>query len=423
MKVSIKAIKAKIKPKKLNNFFNSIFNKKSISMAIATAFFAGNAVAVTVEEKIELLQQEIESLKDQVQSAKPNNASSGIQSLTENTTIGGYGNLNYNNFSGGATAKDQIDLQRLVLFFGHKFNDMVSLKTELEVEHAVTSSGDRGEVAVEEAYLDFHFTDKVNAKVGLFLIPAGLLNETHEPPTFFGVERNQIESRIIPTTWREAGVAMYGEVLPALKYQVGVTTGFNARKFDNPLFGIQSAHQEGQLADAEDLSLHAALNYTGINGLLVGGSVFTGDTGQSEPNIGNARLTLWDVHTRYQTGNWDLRALYARGHLGDAADITAVTGKNAPSAFYGWFVEAANHVWKSGEKDFAPFIRYEKYDSQASLPFNSVRVDSSKNNVWTVGANLWATPQVVLKADYQVYDEKDEDRGDKRFNLGMGYMF
>ena len=413
-------MKVSIKHTSLNNFFN----KKSISMALATAFFAGNAAAVTVEEKIELLQQEIESLKDQVQSAKPNNASSGIQSLTENTTIGGYGNLNYGNFSGGATAKDQIDLQRFVLFFGHKFNDMVSFKSEFEIEHAVSSADDHGEAEVEQAYLDFHFTDKVNAKVGLFLIPAGLLNETHEPPTFFGVERNQIESRIIPTTWREAGVAMYGEVLPALKYQVGVTTGFSARKFDDPLVGIKSAHQEGQLADSEDLSLHAALNYTGINGLLVGGSVFTGDTGQSEAGIGNARLTLWDIHTRYQTGNWDLRALYARGHLGDAADINTVTARtDVPSTFYGWFVEAANHVWKSGEMDFAPFIRYEKYDSQASLPFNSVRVDSSKNNVWTVGANFWATPQVVLKADYQVYDEKDEDRGDKRFNLGMGYMF
>ena len=399
-------------------------NIKRLGLAVAFALFAGNAAAATIEEKIELLQQQIESLKDQVQSAKPNNAASVIQSLTENTTIGGYGNLNYGNFSGSATAKDQIDLQRFVLFFGHKFSDMVSFKSEFEIGHAVSSSSDAGEVEVEQAYLDFHFNDKVNAKVGLFLIPAGLLNETHEPPTFFGVERNQIESRIIPTTWREAGVAMYGEVLPALKYQVGVSTGFSARKFDDPLIGIKSAHQEGQLADAEDLSLHAALNYTGINGLLVGGSVFTGNTGQSEPGIGNARLTLWDVHTRYQTGNWDLRALYARGNLGDAADINTVTARtDVPSAFYGWFVEAAYHVWKSGEMDFAPFIRYEQYDSQASLPFNSVRVDSSKNNVWTVGANFWASPQVVLKADFQVYDEKDEDRGDKRFNLGMGYMF
>lgn len=403
---------------------NKLLNKKRLSLCVMLAIFAGNAAAASVEEKIELLQQEIESLKDQVASAKPSNASGGIQGLVDNTTIGGYGNLNYGNFSGGATAKDQIDLQRFVLFFGHKFNDMVSFKSEFEIEHAVSSADDSGEAEVEQAYLDFHFTDKVNAKVGLFLIPAGLLNETHEPPTFFGVERNQIESRIIPTTWREAGIALYGEALPALKYQVGLTTGFSARKFDDPLFGIKSAHQEGQLADAEDLSLHAALNYTGINGLLVGGSVFTGNTGQNESGIGNARLTLWDAHTRYQTGNWDLRALYARGRLNNAADINTVTGRaDAPSAFYGWFVEAANHVWKSGEMDFAPFIRYESYDTQASLPFNSVRVDSSKNKVWTVGANFWPTPQVVLKADFQRYDEKDEDRGDKRFNLGMGYMF
>ena len=399
-------------------------NKKQLSAALVLALFASNAAAVTVEEKIELLQQEIESLKDQVQSAKPNNAATGIAGLADRTAIGGYGELNYNSFSGGATAKDKIDAKRFVLFFGHKFNDMVSLKSELELEHAIASSGDEGEIELEQMYLDFHFTDKINSKVGLFLIPSGFLNETHEPPTFFGVERNQVETRIIPSTWREAGVALYGEVLPALKYQVGVTTGFSAKKFDDPLFGIKSAHQEGQLADAEDLSLHAALNYTGINGLLVGGSVFTGDTGQNEPGIGNARLTIWDAHARYQTGNFDLRALYARGHLNNAAEINDVTVRtDTPSAFYGWFAEAAYHAWKSGEMDFAPFIRYEKYDTQASLPFNSVRVDSSKNKVWTVGANFWATPQVVLKADYQVYDEKDEDRGDKRFNLGMGYMF
>ncbi len=398
-------------------------NHKRLSVAIALALFAGNAAATSVEDKIELLQQEIEALKDQVAATKTNKSSTGIQSFVDNTTIGGYGNLNYNNFSGGATAKDQIDLQRFVLFFGHKFNDMVSFKSEFEIEHAVSSADDSGEAEVEQAYLDFHFNDKVNAKVGLFLIPAGLLNETHEPPTFFGVERNQIESRIIPTTWREAGVALYGETLPGLKYQVGITTGFSARKFDDPLVGIKSAHQEGQLADAEDLAFSAALNYTGINGLLVGGSVFTGDTGQNEPGIGDARLTLWDLHTRYQTGNWDLRALYARGHLNDAADITAATGVSAPSAFYGWFTEAAYHVWKSGDMDFAPFVRYESYDTQASLPFNSVRVDGSENKVWTVGANFWPTPQVVLKADFQSYDKKDEDRGNKRLNLGMGYMF
>lgn len=396
--------------------------KTRLSLALTLALFAGNVAAATIEEKIELLQQEIESLKDQVHSARPN-AVGGI-GLAQRTTIGGYGEVNYNNYNGAATVKDKIDARRFVLYVGHKFNDMVSFKSEIELEHAIASATDEGEIEMEQMYLDFHFTDKINSKVGLFLIPSGFINETHEPPTFFGVERNQVETRIIPTTWREAGVAMYGEVLPALKYQVGISTGFSARKYDDPLVGIRSAHQEGQLADAEEFSLHAALNYTGINGLLVGGSVFTGDTGQNEPGIGNARLTLLDVHTRFQTGNWDLRGLYARGHLNNAADINLATGRaDAPSAFYGWFVEAANHVWKSGEMDFAPFIRYEKYDTQASLPFNSVRVNSSKNQVWTVGTNFWTTPQVVLKADYQLYEENDDDRGDKRFNLGMGYMF
>ena len=159
----------------------------------------------------------------------------------------------------------------------------------------------------------------------------------------------------------------------------------------------------------------------------MGGSVFTGNTGQHEPSIGNARLTLWDVHSRYQVGNLDLRALYARGHLSDAADITAATGVSAPSAFYGWFTEAAYHVWKSGEMDFAPFMRYERYDTQARLPSNSVRLAGTNNRVWTLGANFWPTAQVVLKADFQKYDKEDQDadenRGDKRLNLGMGYMF
>lgn len=407
---------------------------KALLLATSLALFALNATAATIDEKIDLLQREIEDLKNQMadNASSTTNQSKGIEGIAERTTIGGYGNVNYNRYSGASNggvpeAKDKIDLQRFVLFFGHKFNDRVSFKSEFEIEHAISSANDVGEVEVEQAYLDFRFSDAINAKAGLFLIPAGFINETHEPPTFYGVERNQVESRIIPTTWREAGIAVYGEALPALKYQIGITTGFSARKFDNAYTGIKSSHQEGQLADAENLAFSTALNYSGMKGLLVGASVFTGNTGQHEPGIGNARLTLWDIHSRYQNGNLDLRALYARGHLSDAADITAVTGKNAPSQFYGWFTEAAYHVWKSGEMDLAPFVRFERYDTQASLPFNSVRLASTNNRVWTVGTNFWPTAQVVLKADFQQYAKEDQDalenRGDKRFNLGMGYMF
>ncbi len=405
------------------------FTKKSISLAIAFSLFAGNAAAATIEEKIELLQQEIESLKDQVESKQAGNKAGNTQSLMQNTTVGGYGEVNYNHFSGGENVKDKADARRFVLFFGHKFNDMVSVKSELELEHAIASSGDDGEIELEQMYLDFHFNDTFNAKTGLFLIPAGFLNETHEPPTFYGVERNEVETRIIPSTWREAGVAMYGEAAPGLKYQVGITTGFKASGFDDPYTAIRSAHQEGAQAQAEDLAFSAALNYTGVNGLLLGSSIFTGNTGQDESGIGDARLTLWDLHARYQVNDFDLRALYARGRLNDADDVSALTGFTAPKAFYGWFAEAAYHVWKSGDMDLAPFVRYERYDTQASLPAGAVRLAGTENKVWTIGANFYPHPQVVLKADFQHFDQDDEDvltgenRGDKRFNLGMGYMF
>lgn len=406
--------------------------KSLIGLAVLAALTSGNAVAApSIEDKIEILQQEIEALKDQIAKADTGNKSKGIQSFTENTTIGGYGELHYNNFMGdipaGSTSrnKDEVDFHRFVLFFGHRFNDWISFKSELELEHSNTENG--GAVELEQAYLDFNFNQKVNAKAGIFLMPVGFLNETHEPPTFYGVERNNIETRIIPSTWWEAGVSLYGEVAPGWKYQTGLTSNLSAEHFDKfSTKGVREARRNVSEAPAENVAFHARLDYSGLPGLTVGGSLVTGNTGQdnSALNGADARLTLWDLHARYNVDRLDLRALYAQGHLGDAAKINSAFGYDeVASRFYGWYAEAAYHVWKSGDNDLAPFVRYEKWDTQASLPGNAVRNAQSNNNVWTVGANYWPHQQVVLKADFQKFDKPDGDNGDKRLNLGLGYMF
>jgi phosphate-selective porin len=126
---------------------------------------------------------------------------------------------------------------------------------------------------------------------------------------------------------------------------------------------------------------------------------------------------------RYNKDKFDLRALYAQGRLSDAADLNAAFKLQTAERFYGYFVEAAYHVWQKGDQDFAPFIRYEKWDTQASMPTGTARGVGSNNDVVTVGANYWPHPQVVFKADYQKLDEDDGSKGDKRFNLGLGYMF
>ena len=401
--------------------------KKTLLVATTMALLAMNATAATVEEKIDLLQQQIEDLKNQMADNAPSaaNKSKGINSLGGDTTVGGYGELHYNNYQGGAKEKDEIDFHRFVLYVGHRFNDWISFKSELELEHSNTENG--GAVELEQAYLDFNFSDRFNVKAGVFLTPMGFINETHEPPTFYGVERNFVETRIIPSTWWEGGAAVYGEIVPGWKYQAGLTSSLDGSKFDEfSTKGVREGRRNVSEAPAENIAFTGRIDYTGHPGVTVGASLFTGNTAQNNdalPSGVDARLTLWDVHARYTKDRLDLRALYAQGHLSDTEELNSTFGLEAAERFYGYYAEAAYQVWKNGDQNFAPFIRYEKWDTQASMTNGTPRGAGSKNNVVTLGANYYPHPQVVIKADYQKFDKDDGDKGDKRLNLGVGYLF
>ena len=422
-------------------------NKTRIALAL-TAAFAAPALAQqpTVEQKLQILQQEIDELKAQARSA-PAGQPAGAPPSTDyssaldrstglrpgGTSLVGYGEFNYNRFR-QEEHETKADLRRFVFGLNHRFDDRLTFHSELEVEHAVVSKDDDGELELEQAWLNYRLSDGdgVNVKAGLFLVPLGILNETHEPPTYYGVERNEVETRIIPTTWRELGVGVHGTALPGLRYDVGVTTGFDAGKIDDPTTGVRSGHQEGQRANAKDLSIYAALNYR-TPGLLVGGGVFTGNTGQngqSNPALKgvDARLTLWDVHAQYRVAGFDLQALYAAGKLGDAerintANVAAGQTFAVPKSMSGAYVQAAYHVWKQGNFDVAPFVRLERFDiRQEEDPANGLLQDEKIRNerVRTIGVNFRVHPQVVIKADLQRYRN---DRSLDRFNLGLGYMF
>jgi hypothetical protein len=249
--------------------------------------------------------------------------------------------------------------------------------------------------------------------------------------------RNQVETRVIPTTWRELGVGVHGLFGEGFRYDAGVTTSFDSGKLDDPLTGIRSAHQEGQLANARNLAVYGALNYR-LPGLLVGGGIFSGDTGQngaSNPALQGvaARFTMWDVHAQYRVAGLDLQALYASGTLGDADEVTAatvaanvldpsVTPFAAPKSMKGWYAQAAYHVYKRGNFDVAPFVRYERIDiRQAEDPANGLFQDPRNNErIKTIGVNFWVHPQVVLKADIQRYAT---DKTQDAYRLGLGFMF
>jgi hypothetical protein len=320
-----------------------------------------------------------------------------------------------------------------VIGLGHRFSDRTRFVSEFEFEHAVTSADDRGETEVEQFWIDHQVSDFVNLKAGLFLIPSGLLNETHEPTRYYGVERNFVETAIIPSTWREGGVGLYGTSSFGLAWDVGVTTGFDLAKWDasstegreSPLGSI---HQELQLAKAKDLATYAALNYRGLAGLTLGGSIFTGRAGQGQPDFPaqNARVTLWDAHARWQAGNLDLSALYAKGTISDteALNLTfAGQPTPVPKEFFGWYTQAAYRVWQSGDYALTPFVRYERFNTAAKYaptPEGLGVNPAETERVLTYGLSFNLHPDVVLKTDYQKF--KVDDSRD-RLNVGLGLMF
>lgn len=400
--------------------------KKSILSATLACGLVSLAHGQTTEQKIDALQKEIERLKTDVSHMRTQPAATSSA-----TSIFGYGEFNYNRFR-DSQRTTKADLRRFVFGFGHRFNDRLSFNSEVELEHAIASKEDAGEIEMEQAYLNYQFSDAVNVKGGLFLIPLGILNLTHEPPTYYGVERNEVETRIIPTTWRELGFGVHGALGgQGLRYDVGLTTGFNSGKLDNPNTGIRSGHQEGAQADARDLSVYGALNWQ-RPGLLVGSGVFTGNTGQNGQTAAalrgvNARLTLWDIHAKYTIAGFDLQALYARGTLGDANRVNAVTSAAgtpfaAPRSMKGWYGQAAYHVYRRGDFDVAPFVRFERIDiqQQENAALGVFQDPKNLERIRTMGVNFAVHPQVVLKADVQRYST---DRAKNRLNLGLGYMF
>jgi Phosphate-selective porin O and P len=425
--------------------------KRSLVVALAMVFSTHSAMAAdaSIEQKLEILQKELDELRSEMAKMKSQQAApasgtptaqgSAPPSATPGTmmglasgsnTFGGYGELHYNNYRDG-DKKDEIDFHRFVLFYGHKFNDRLRFYSELEVEHALVEGGE-GAVELEQAFLDYRIYDKFNIRAGAFLIPIGILNETHEPPTFFGVERNEVESRIIPSTWREAGVGVNGEIVNGLRYDVGITSSLDAGKWGEPEKGIREMRTELREAAAHDFAFFGALNYRGIPGLAVGASIFTGNTGQNGVTDAalkdvSGRVTLWDVHAQYRLGGLELRGLYARGTLGDADKITAAaiarsgdSSQIAPSSFWGYYAEAGYHFRLGDEMELAPFARYERYNTQASVPSGLSADPKNNERVTTFGLNFKLHPQVVFKADYQ--DFKEDSKKD-RFNLGLGYMF
>jgi hypothetical protein len=367
--------------------------------------FTNCALAVT-DEEFQVLQDQLNQLADAVENAPT--------AETRKVHIGGYGELHYNNweFPDGSKFRE-LDFHRFVLFFGYDFTDSIRFHSEVEIEHAFVEDNNDGSgetapgaVELEQAYVEFDLTENMETKGGLFLIPVGILNETHEPPTFYGVERNPIEKNIIPTTWWEGGAALTGRFGGSgLSYDLAITSGLDDGT------NVRGGRQKVAKATANDLAYTGRLKYTGLPGLeLAGTANYQSDMTQSaDPTVNGA--VLLSAHAIYNISQFQVRALYASWDIDVTANASAED--QARDKQDGYFLEGS---WK-----FIPaagvFARYNVWDNGG--------LGDTEETQTNVGVNYWPHEYVVIKFDVQKQDHgaaKSAKEADG-FNLGIGYQF
>jgi hypothetical protein len=354
-------------------------------------------------------------------------AASKVYKVNQGVSIGGYGEILYENFAderqnGTASgSRDVVDALRAIVYFGYKFNHRILFNSEIEIEHA-------NEAYLEFAYVDYKLNEAVGVRAGLLLAPLGLVNELHEPPVFLDTKRSVTESRIIPTTWRENGIGLFGGsddfawrlyVMNSLN-----STGFNAS-------GFRGGRQKGTRALAESLGVAGRLDYVGTPGLLVGASAFRGGSGQGrelDGDVVEGRLLIWDLHADYKAHGFDVRALVAGARLSDAAKLNRLNGltgaKGVGREMLGWYVEGGYDVLgrTRSQHQLLPFLRYERADTQGGVPTGFTADPATELSVFSLGAAWKPIPQVVAKLGYQIH-ENAASTGVNQWNVQLGWLF
>ncbi len=410
---------------------------------LAAARALGTAEALAeLERRIDLIAAELAALRigeAAVDADRSHHglgpAASKVYRKERGVSIGGYGELLYQGFAGSrdngepSGRTDELDLLRGVLYVGYKWNDRWLFNSELEVEHA--ADAESGEVALEFAYLDRLIRPEINVRAGLLLVPVGLVNELHEPTVFLGARRPGIENAILPTTWRENGVGVFGEVGP-MTYRSYVVNGLDASGF--AASGIRGGRQKGSRAKAEDFAWVTRVDWTAWPGVVAGGSIYFGDSAQGQRGVDGRPLsvetTLVEAHVDWRWRGLELRGLAVRGELDGVAALNRALGligmQSVGEALDGFYLQAGYDLMPllPGESagGLVPYVRYESYDTQGEVPAGWARNPVNQVEIATLGLAWKPLDQVVVKLDWQDVDNQ-AGTGVDQLNVALGYVF
>jgi len=350
----------------------------------------------------------------------------------------------------------QLDLARFSLFVGTDITKRISFSSEIEFEHGGTGvareiEGDEfgeyetevekgGEIVLEQAYLEGRPTDWLTLRAGHLLVPVGMTTQYHTPILFSSTRRPESESQILPSIWHENGVEA-GIRASDFTLRAQLVTGLDSTGFSSNHWiagGMQRSFERPQF---NDMATVIAVDYLGVPSAVFGASFYSSGSNRNRPKRDlydvSGRVTLGDLHARFQHGPLKLRGLVLLGHLQNAATITranaslssnlGVSRTAVGSAAYAAWVEVAYDVLSlfldKASHRLDLFARFDAYDSmwRAGADFDNPLL---QRRTITTGLNYFPHPRVVTKVEFVsrwLNENNNWDRRQHELNAALGF--
>lgn len=338
----------------------------------------------------------------------------GLVAKNAPTVISGYGQAkveyDLKNRTGVA------NLTRNVLFIGHRFSNKISFFSEMEIEDAKIAGGKpSGEISMEQLFLKFNINRNNYIVGGLFIPRIGIINENHLPTTFNSNDRPFVEQFVIPSTWRELGISVYGQIpkIPGLNYSAAIMNGLSSAGFQQGS-GLREGRFEGSNATASNLAVTGALLYY-VKHFRIQASTYYGGTAGVSKKQGDSLhidygafgtpVSLSEINVQYNgTKGLHFKALGTYVSIKDADKINLAYANNTPSSMYGYYVELGYNIFQTIDKlktqSMLVFARYESMDLNASVPKNGVEDGLQQKQYIVAGLHYQPLKGVSVKLDY-----------------------
>jgi len=363
-----------------------------------------------------------------------------LQNIVNNQglSLGGYAQIDYNQVqTPNSKPNGVVDIHRLVLFLGYTFDQKFSFISEIEFEHA-------NEVWVEQAYVNYRLNTNLSINTGLLLVPMGIVNQYHEPPTFLGVERSFVDQYIIPTTWREIGIGIQGRFPDAnIKYQINLTNGLmgynEGAKFSGSS-GLRGGRQKASKAQLHRPVINGRVEHYGFPGLKIGLSAYVGASQSTMWNTVNpaiaeekevldssiVQISMFEADFHYRIRAFQIKGQYVFALIGNSEAYNSLGNTEVGSQLYGGFTEVAFDLLSlRAQKDTRLlwlFVRGEQVYTHFRT--EGIEIDPLNNrNILTAGLSFLPHEGVSFKADHQWLSAQDGTSLGRIINLGVGVWF